>query len=168
MTLTVVDVNGNSSQATATVTVEDNVAPNAITQSATVQLDASGLGSITVADIDNGSNDNCGIASVTLDNTDFDCSNVGANTVTLTVIDVNGNSSQATATVTVEDNVAPNAITQNATVQLDASGLGSITVADIDNGSNDNCGIASVTLDNTDFDCSNVRSKHSDFNGSRC
>jgi len=59
-----------------------------------------------VADINNGSYDNCGIASVTLSKTGFDCSNVGPNTVTLTVTDVNGNVATGTATVTVV-NVAP-------------------------------------------------------------
>ena len=40
-----------------------------------------------------GSNDACGVASTTIDISSFDCSNVGPNTVTLTVTDVNGNSS---------------------------------------------------------------------------
>jgi hypothetical protein len=119
-------------------------------------LDASGNGSITTSDIDNGSNDACGIASMSLDQTSFDCSNVGANTVTLTVTDNNGNVSTCSTTVTVQDNTAPTAVCQNATVVLDASGNGSITTSDIDNGSNDACGIASMSLDQTSFDCSNV------------
>ena len=48
-----------------------------------------------------------GIASLEIDNgnttLDFDCSQVGANTVTLTVADVNGNVSTCDAIVTVED-----------------------------------------------------------------
>ena len=156
VTLTVTDNNENSSSCTATVTVEDNVAPEAICQDATVQLDASGNGSITTGDIDNGSNDACGIASLNLDDTDFTCADVGPNTVTLTVTDNNGNSSSCTASVTVEDNVDPTAICQDVTVQLDASGNGSITTGDIDNGSNDACGIASLNLDNTDFTCADV------------
>ena len=42
----------------------------------------------------------------------FDCSHVGTNEVILTVTDVNGNQSTATATVTVEDDVAPVASAQ--------------------------------------------------------
>ncbi|MEY8867889.1 hypothetical protein AB9K24_00150, partial [Meridianimaribacter flavus] len=93
------DNNGNVSTCSATVTVEDNTAPTAVCQNATVVLDASGNGSITTSDIDNGSNDACGIASMSLDQTSFDCSNVGANTVTLTVTDNNGNVSTCSATV---------------------------------------------------------------------
>ncbi|GGG43988.1 HYR domain-containing protein [Bizionia arctica] len=156
VTLTITDNNGNTASCSATVTVEDNVAPTAICQNITVQLDASGNASITTADIDNGSNDACGVVSLALDVTTFDCTNVGANTVTLTVTDTNGNTSTCTSTVTVQDNILPTTICQNITVQLDASGNASITAAEIDNGSYDNCGIASLSLDITSFDCSNI------------
>ncbi len=157
VTLTVTDNNGNSSNCTATVTVEDNVAPVATCQDVTVQLDANGNGTTSAAAVDNTSSDACGIATLTLDNTAFSCAEVGsANTVTLTVTDVNGNSSTCTATVTVEDNVAPIALCQPVTIQLDGSGNGSTTATAVDNGSNDACGIASIVLDNTAFTCSDV------------
>jgi hypothetical protein len=67
---------------------------------------------ITSAQIDNGSSDNCGAVTLTIgggaDQT-FDCSSVGAQTVTLTVTDANGNTSTCDATVTIEDNIAPTA-----------------------------------------------------------
>jgi hypothetical protein len=154
--LTVTDVNGNISTAGATVTVEDNVAPVASAQSITVQLDASGNVSITAAQVDNGSSDACGIASLSVSPNSFNCSNVGNNAVTLTVTDVNGNVSTTGAIVTVEDNVAPVANTQDITVQLDASGNAGITAAQVDNGSNDACGIASLSVSPSAFDCSNV------------
>ncbi|MDC8004567.1 HYR domain-containing protein [Aureisphaera galaxeae] len=154
--LTATDVNGNTSTCTAVVTVEDMVAPVAICQNITVQLDANGMASITASDVDNGSNDACGIQSTSIDVTDFTCSDVGDNNVVLTVTDVNGNTSTCTAVVTVEDTVAPTALCQNITVQLDANGMASITAGDIDNGSNDACGIQSTSIDVTDFTCSDV------------
>jgi hypothetical protein len=156
VTLTVLDANGNSDSKTAIVTVEDQVKPIVVTQDITVQLDALGKATITESQIDNGSTDNCAIDKITLDKTNFDCSNVGANTVTLTILDVNGNSDSKTAIVTIEDKVKPIVVTQNITVQLDASGNAVITPAEIDNGSTDNCGIDKITLDKTNFDCSNV------------
>jgi hypothetical protein len=156
VTLTVDDGNGNSATCNATVTVEDNMDPTAACQGTTVQLDGSGNATITTGDIDNGSNDNCGTANLSLDNSAFDCSNIGANTVILTVDDGNGNSATCTATVTVEDNMDPTAACKDATVQLDGSGNATITTADIDNGSNDNCGTANLSLDNSAFDCSNI------------
>ncbi|WP_219011089.1 HYR domain-containing protein [Aquimarina litoralis] len=158
VTLTVIDVNGNSDSCTATVTVEDNVQPTVVCQDITIQLDATGNATITAAQIDNGSNDACGIASMVLDTTSFDCSDVGLNTVTLTVTDTNGNFDSCTARVTVEDNVQPTVVCQDITVQLDATGNAMITAAQIDNGSSDACGIASMVLDTTSFDCSDVGS----------
>ncbi|MBK5213419.1 MAG: HYR domain-containing protein, partial [Flavobacteriaceae bacterium] len=158
VTLTVTDVNGNTSTCTTIVTVEDNVAPVANCAAPfTIQLDANGMASITLSDIENGSTDACGIASTSIDITDFTCADVGPNTVTLTVTDVNGNTSTCTTIVTVEDNVAPVAnCAAPFTIQLDANGLASITVANIENGSTDACGIASTSIDITDFDCSDV------------
>src|SRR5690606_38928 len=158
VTLTVIDVNGNTSTCTTIVTVEDKVPPVAnCTAPFTIQLDTNGMASITLADIENGSTDACGIASTSIDITDFDCSNVGPNTVTLTVTDVNGNISTCTTIVTVEDNIDPIAnCAAPFTIQLDANGVATITVADIDNGSNDACGIASTSIDISSFDCSDV------------
>ncbi len=154
--LTVTDNDGNFASAPATVTVEDIMLPTVITQDITVQLDASGMVSITAEDIDDGSSDNCAVASLSLDVSNFDCSDLGENTVTLTVVDPSGNSDSATAIVTVEDNILPTVITQDITVQLDASGMVSITAEDIDDGSSDNCAVASLSLDVSNFDCSDL------------
>src|SRR5213079_2184402 len=122
VTLTVTDNNGNSSTCTATVTVVDSVPPLAVCQDLSVELGANGQGTIDPAQINNGSTDACGIASLSLSQTNFDCTNIGTNSVTLTVTDNNGNSSICTATVTVVDSVLPVVITQNRTVELDPSG----------------------------------------------
>ena len=106
--------------------------------------------------MDDGSGDNCSVSGLTLDITSFDCSDIGDNTVTLTAQDADGNSSSATAIVTVVDNLDPVAVTQDLTIQLDANGDASISASDIDNGSSDNCGIANTSLDVSNFDCSNL------------
>jgi len=155
--LTVTDNNGNVETGTATVTVEDNVKPTVITTDITVQLDETGNASITASDINDGSNDACGILSTTIDISSFDCSDINqVNTVTLTVTDNNGNVETGTAIVTVEDNVKPTVITTDITIELDETGNGSITAADINNGSNDACGIASTTIDVSTFTCVDV------------
>ncbi len=156
VTLTATDVNGNVSSTSSIVTVEDKVAPVVITKNITVQLDATGNTSITAADVNNGSTDACGIATLTVNPSTFNCSNVGENTVTLTATDVNGNVSSSTAIVTVEDKVAPLLITKNITVKLDATGNTSITATDLNNGSTDACGIATLTVNPSTFNCSNI------------
>lgn len=156
VTWTVTDVNGNVSTCTQDVVVTDNENPNAVCQNITVQLDVNGSASITAAQIDGGSTDNCGVASISASTTSFDCSNVGSNNVTLTVTDVNGNVSTCTAVVTVEDSVDPVALCNNITVQLDASGTATIVAADVDGGSSDNCIGSSLAIDVSSFDCSNL------------
>ena len=156
VTLTVTDANGNISTGTAIVTIQDTVLPTVVTQDITVQLDASGNATITAAQVNNGSTDNCGIATMTVSPNTFTCANVGANTVTLTVTDVNGNISTGTAIVTIQDTVLPTVITQDITIQLDAAGNATITAAQIDNGSTDNCGIATMTVSPNTFTCANV------------
>jgi gliding motility-associated-like protein len=148
--LTVTDANGCTTQVSATVGMTDNVAPIASAKDITVYVDASGNVSITAADVNDGSSDACGIDTYAIDKEDFTCADLGANTVTLTVTDVNGNSATATATVTVVDAIdptitAPAAITVNAdagSCDAAASGvaLGTPVTAD-------NCSVASVVND---------------------
>ncbi len=156
VTLTVTDNNGNFTTCSAVVTVEDVTPPVPICQDITIQLNAVGNASITGSDIDNGSSDACGIASLVASPNAFTCNEVGPNNVTLTVTDINGNANTCTAIVTVQDITPPVAICQPITVQLNASGTATITGNDIDNGSSDACGIASFIASPNTFDCMNV------------
>lgn len=107
ITLTVRDASNNSSTCTTTFTVSEPIPPTALCKSATVFLDATGNASVGANDVDNGSTDNCGIASRTVSPSTFTCANKGPNTVTLTVTDPSGNSASCQATVTVVDNTPP-------------------------------------------------------------
>jgi hypothetical protein len=120
-----------------------------------VSLDANGVATITPELVDNGSSDNCSIASRSLDKASFDCSNVGDNTVVLTVKDPSGNSSSVSAIVTVTDNTPPTVITKNISIPL-FNGSASITAADVNNGSSDACGIKSMTVSLNTFDCNTI------------
>jgi len=95
-----------SGGSTAIVTIIDNEPPTAICQDVTVSLDSNGSATITSSDVDDGSYDALDI-TYSLDITSFDCDDLGTNTVTMTVTDSNGNSSQCQSTVTVEDNIDP-------------------------------------------------------------
>ncbi len=99
------------------VTVTDDVDPSAVCKDITVQLDAAGSATITLADIDNGSSDNCGVPILSLDITSFDCTDMGGNIVTLTATDSVGNTATCTATVTVDDTDYPVDIVVDSIVQ---------------------------------------------------
>jgi hypothetical protein len=119
VTLTVTDGNGTSSAATTVVTVLDQTAPLARAQDLSVTLNSFGQASVTAAQINNGSTDNCGIVRLSVNPGTFDCNSLGANSVMLTVTDVNGNVSTAMATVTVADTEAPSLMAP-ADLQVDA------------------------------------------------
>lgn len=150
------DVQGNVSEAVAVVSVKDAVMPQAVVQNILVDLDANGQAEITADMVDDGSFDNCGIRSMSLDRSFFDCSMVGVQTVVFTVTDKSGNTAEASAEVTVREVSAPLVVTQNISVDLDAEGQAGIAPEMIDNGSLDNCGVASMILDKDTFDCSDL------------
>jgi gliding motility-associated-like protein len=105
VTWTATDEAGNVTTALQQVIVQDNTAPVAVTQNITVALDANGQATITAAELNNGSSDNCGILSITATPLTFNCNNVGDNTVVFTVTDNNGNVTNANVTVTIVNNV---------------------------------------------------------------
>jgi gliding motility-associated-like protein len=157
LTYVATSTNGSSGCiSTASITVRDAVAPVVVTRPVTVQLNAAGAATVTAAQVNNGSTDNCSVATVTVSPSSFTCANVGPNTVTLTVTDASGNTSTGTAVVTVQDLVAPTVITRPLTVLLNANGQASITAAQINNGSTDNCGVNSVTVSPSSFTCANL------------
>ncbi len=154
--LTVNDGNGNTATCSAVVTVVDLIPPTMLCKNGTVQLNTLGQGSITTADINNGSTDNCTLASLSVVPSNFTCANLGTNTVTLTGTDQSGNTATCQATVIVRDTIKPTILCKNATINLNNAGQATLTVADVNNGSFDNCSIASFTLSQTAFTCAHL------------
>jgi PKD repeat protein len=107
ITLTATDSSGNTKSCSAFATVLDTISPQAICQNVTVYLDGTGNAIIDALDVDGGSSDNCIVASRSLSATNFDCSSLGANNTTLTIIDSSGNSNTCAAIVTVLDTTPP-------------------------------------------------------------
>ena len=153
---TVTDEGGNTDVCSFNVIVEDNTPPTALCKDTIIQLDGFGDATISEDAVDNGSDDECGTITFSTDINNFDCSNLGANTVTLSVTDGSGNSATCQAIVTVEDNIDPTAVCRDITVQLDDTG--NITIADdaVNGGSTDICNTLIYSTDVTSFNCTNV------------
>lgn len=107
VTLTVPDEGGNVSTCVSGVTVSDTIPPVVLARNENIFLDTDGNATLSVESVYNRSADNCGIATYKLDKTVFTCTDLGENTVVLTVIDVNGNSNSAEAILTVADDIKP-------------------------------------------------------------
>jgi subtilisin-like proprotein convertase family protein len=101
ISFTITDECGNVKNHTIALTVTDSQNPTAICQNAIVQLDNSGNATITPSSINNGSYDNCGIASMSVTPNTFTTADIGDNNVTLTVTDPAGNTNSCSAVVTV-------------------------------------------------------------------
>lgn len=102
LTYQAISTNGSTGCfSSATITLSDTVAPIVITAPVSVLLNASGTASITAAQVNNGSTDNCGITTLVVTPSTFTCANIGPNTVTLTATDASGNATSVTAIVTV-------------------------------------------------------------------
>jgi hypothetical protein len=139
--------------------IDDQTNPTVVAQAISVALDADGNATITAAEINDGSSDNCTAQEelvLSLDKTAFTCDDLGANTVTLTATDANGNEGTATATITVLDEIAPTAVAKNINLPLDANGDATLTAVMIDNRSSDNCGVVTLSIDNTSFGTSDL------------
>ncbi len=106
--VTVSDANGCADSVFFGISVApDTVPPLAIAKDITIELDENGVALITPQMLDDGSSDNCGIDTLVLDKLEFNCDDVGENTVILTAIDQGKNSTSDGATVTVVDNMKP-------------------------------------------------------------
>jgi large repetitive protein len=156
--LTVTDDEGLSSTCNATVTVEDRTPPVMICKNFTVSLNASGSGTVTAADLNNGSSDNCpGGLSLFLNRSTFSCTEVGSPVpVTLVGTDASGNSSSCISQVTVVDMVPPVINSKPFNLVLGSSGTAGLLPSDIDNGTFDNCGGVTLSVSPDSFDCSDL------------
>ncbi len=150
------DGNGNVGSCTFNITLRDITLPVALCKNLTVNIGANGSVVVQPNSINNGSSDNCGFTLTLTPNT-FNCNNIGLNTVTLRATDVAGNTATCTATVMVQDVTPPNAICANPNVYLDNTGHATLTPAQMDNGSTDNCGSFTRSISRTEFNCSELQ-----------
>ena len=111
--------------------------------------------SITPEDVDSNSLI-CGVDTAFVMPNVFDCSNLGSNLVTLTIVDTAGKFASCTATVTVQDLTLPSAICKDVTTYLNSFGTANLTPGQVDNGSSDDCALDSLSLSQTTFNCSDI------------
>lgn len=134
---------------------KDDVPPTLSVKNIEIELNAEGKAQITVNQVDNGTKDNVETKELYLSKNSFDCNDLGENRITFKAIDINGNKDSTLVSVTVKDRIAPVAKVKNIVVSLNEEGNASISPQDIDDGSYDNCGIASMSLSKASFDIKN-------------
>ncbi|MBZ9630618.1 tandem-95 repeat protein [Salegentibacter sp. LM13S] len=149
------EVNSNTAIVTITINSIDPNAPEIDCVNHEVFLDANGQATLDPEDIFAGERGNLVLSA---DIEDFDCSNLGENTVILTATDPDtGLSSSCPTEVLVLDDILPVAnCVSGYVVNLDNNGTASINPEDLDDNSTDNCGIVSWALSQTEFTTADI------------
>ncbi len=152
------DAYGNESRDTTTVLVLDTFKPVIVLRPIIPDfyLNNKGEDTITVADLDGGSNDNCGIALREITGQFINCADAPSKDITFRVVDKYGNESDTTFTVNVLDTVSPTITVQNATVLIDTSAKAQLEQSQVVVTINDNCGVDTITLSKEEFNLSDV------------
>jgi hypothetical protein len=107
-TVTVIDDNNCRTTATYSISGEDVTPPSVnVIGNLTLELDADGLGSIMTNMVVGGTADNCGNVTLSISQMDFDCDDIGQNTITITAQDDAGNITTEDVIITVIDSEVP-------------------------------------------------------------
>jgi len=152
----VVDSSGLHANCSTLVTVTDNEPPTLLVTNATVSLSVLGTATITASTFNNGTRDNCGILSLAANRSTLSCSDVGTSPILFTATDTSNISVTRVVYLTVVDTTPPTALAHPVSVTLNSSGSGGLLISDVDNGSNDACGIVASKLSQSVFTCMDV------------
>ena len=150
------DGSGNTLSKNLIINVMDSLSPWISLFTDTVLLNASGQGTLDTAAVIDYIRDNCGIQTIVFSDLDFSASNLGLNTITVSVRDDYNNESVALTDIWVIDPLPPNVKAKDLVLPLDASGQADLTVSQVDNGSTDNIGFDTLYIDASGYDCSDL------------
>jgi len=156
ITYEVMDPKGAFSTCQSEVRVLDHTPPVARARDLNLELDANGRATISLADVDAGSYDNCGPVTLSLNRTTFDCSDLGNLQVRLTVTDASGNVSEALSDITISDNTPPVIQANNVTLTLDENGRATVSTESLTGSISDNCGIWDISVSQNEFTCEHL------------
>lgn len=156
ISLTVTDTHNVPNTCSTTLTVVDSQAPKVLLKDAIVTLSASGVGLLTLAQINNGISDNCGVSSIQISKTQFGCADLGFQWVSVNVKDAAGNTSTSLCKVTVIDVSAPQIKARNVVMNLTFDGYAVLDPKNMDDGTWDLCGSYTLKLSKSVFSCEDV------------
>ena len=140
---TVVDEQGNASSCLTDVTVTDQIPPTiGSTNTISIPLDAGGSVDLNahINDISGGTDDNCGVDHLWVDDPIMTCDDGGFQQIVIHAVDINGNQTSGNAKVSIEDKTAPTyTLVSPIQLFLDDDGQYAIKPTDIFASVDDNC-----------------------------
>jgi PKD repeat protein len=129
----------------------DEVPPIVKVKNIEIELDIDGKAVVVPEYVDDGTFDNVGLDRLEISKSNFDCNDLGINTLIFKAIDKSGNEASAEVEVTIVDNYPPEIVASDIEIQLDSDGFATLRIEDVDKGTFDNCSIESMTLSKTKF-----------------
>jgi hypothetical protein len=144
VSVVITDGEGGIKNCNFTVVITDDQAPVAVCQNITVSLNGAGTATITAAQVNNGSSDNCTLTNLSVAPSSFTCANIGTNPVVLTVTDSAGQVASCNATVTVTDTTPPQLVAGSIS-PCHATALAAETAAISATVVSDNCAVTNVS-----------------------
>jgi uncharacterized repeat protein (TIGR01451 family) len=137
---------------TLVYTIPDYRAPEAVCKSSIeVFLDENGNATITAEQLDLASTDNVGVESFEVNQSSFNCSDLGNNSIQLTVFDAVGNTDVCNTLVLVKDEIEPTVICEDITLIIEEGETITLTPEEVTTVISDNCSIQSSSLSQTTF-----------------
>jgi sugar lactone lactonase YvrE len=150
VTLTATDDSGNTNSCSTTIEIKNQTAPPINCKPASIYLDSNGVAVLNPAAIFDGNATSSNIDRIEVDKSSFNCSDIGTKPVVLTVFYTNGTTAACTAQVTIADNIDPIALCIAPGKEFTLNnGSVTITPADINAGSSDNCSFTLSVLPST-------------------
>lgn len=154
--ITATDSSGNSTTDSVQVTVLDTIAPQLSPQTITLFLDLAGSATLLLTDLVIPSLDSCGVDSVWITNPLFDCADTATVNTWLVATDAAGNTDSVIVSVTVIDTLVPSISVQPDTLYLDAQGMATLQLGDLNTVADDNCGSPLVSMPVQAFSCAGI------------
>ncbi len=144
-TIALADESENSSKRTINITVLDTLAPTIELKDTILFLDDLSSASITLQELVISSYDNCGVSDITINKTEFDCSDTWQNNVIVSISDNYNNTTNVSPNIMVLDTIKPIVLCKKDTIITTANGLYTLQGTIFDATATDNCEYLELT-----------------------
>ena len=158
ITITATGDNGNTAECVVDIEVEFNQAPVLeCIDDITLSLDENGEFSVDPNELVIFADIACGTVDITASPTEFDCDDIGDNTVTVTATGSNGQETTCELTITITSEDEPELeCVSTFSLDLDENGEATLNTDDLILSVSVICGMVEISLSQTDFDCEDI------------
>ncbi|MDZ7848378.1 MAG: HYR domain-containing protein [Owenweeksia sp.] len=120
VSITAVDSSGNQNNGFVQIVVVDTTAPSVSPGNVSLYLDATGNATLSPAQVNANSTDNCAVSSVQFSQANFGCADLGTQTITLLATDASGNTGSGNFNVSIMDTLAPQLLNMPSDTTMEA------------------------------------------------